>query len=270
MVKRIVYSVLFAALLSSCEVIGEADRLIPVTPDVPENASTHLLIDYTGFRCVNCPTAAETAQALQQTYGERLIVVAMHPATNHFTQTKNPQYDYTCPEADSCYLFMGGTETTPFPTGNIDLTATPDGYFLSPNEWAAYLHARMDDQPAPHLQLEVSTDTVSRRIEITSYTYADTTLQCRLALWLVEDSVPGAQMMPDGSTNMNYRHRHMLRAAADGTPWGQPIEVGPVVTVQQTQMTVPEKCNMAKCAVTALLLDGKDRHVLQANQIEIQ
>lgn len=270
MVRRILYSVLFAALLSSCEVIKEEDRLIPITPDVPTSARTHLLIEYTGFRCVNCPKAAETAQALQQTYGERLIVVAMHPATNHFTQTKNPQYDYTCPEADSCYLFMGGTASTPFPTGNIDVTASSEGYFMDPKEWAAQLHARMDDKPAPHLQIEVSTDTVSRSVQITTHTYADTTLQCRLTLWLVEDSIPGAQMMPDGSSNMNYLHRHMFRAAAEGTPWGETIKVGPALASHHTEMTVPDHCNIDQCAIVALLLDAQDKHVIQANHIELQ
>ena len=44
-------------ILCACEVIDEAERLIPVETE-PQGNRTHVLIEYTGFRCVNCPTAA--------------------------------------------------------------------------------------------------------------------------------------------------------------------------------------------------------------------
>ena len=74
--KLFLYMVI--GLLCSCEVIKEEDRLIPV-PTPVTNSRTHVLLEYTGFRCVNCPTAAQTAQALQELYGEQLIVVSLHP-----------------------------------------------------------------------------------------------------------------------------------------------------------------------------------------------
>jgi hypothetical protein len=270
MVKRIVY-ILAAVLLCGCEVIREEDRLIPVAPS--GNASrTHVLIEYTGFLCVNCPNAAETAQTLIDTYGEeQLIVVAMHPATNHFTQTKKAEYDYTCSEADSCYLFMGGTVSTPFPTGNIDAVKTENGYFIDPKDWAAQLQTMNSADTPPYLEIEAAaTDTTTRVVELTMQTYAESPLECRMALWLVEDSVPGAQMMPNGKTNTQYYHRHMLRSTAGGSPWGKEMNVEPVLTSHYAEMTVPEKCDIAKCAVVAVLMDKKDYHILQAKQIHLQ
>ena len=92
-----------------CEVIKEEDRLIPVEPTPQDSTSTgrrHVLLEYTGFRCVNCPSASELAQTLEHTYAGRLYLVSLHPASNPFTQGA-AKYDYTCPEADSIYQWKG-------------------------------------------------------------------------------------------------------------------------------------------------------------------
>lgn len=187
MKTRILYIACLMALLSACELIPEQDRLIPIQPPVTDSTRCHVLIEFTGFRCVNCPAAAEIANDLSRLYGERLIVVAMHPASNPFTQGK---YDYTCPEADSIYQLMGGTAQTPFPTGNIDFLPIDNDYFLDPLEWTGRLQTLMTNHQSPF---------TNHQSPITSY-------------WLVEDSVLGVQAMPDGSVNTAYYHRHVLRA----------------------------------------------------------
>ena len=78
-----------ALLLVGCQVIPEDQQLLPLPSAKP--GSNALLIEFTGFLCVNCPTAAEEAQSLHETYPDNLVVVAMHPADNHFTQTTLPQ-----------------------------------------------------------------------------------------------------------------------------------------------------------------------------------
>ena len=166
-------------VLTSCEVIPESERLIPVQTGIQR----HVLLEFTGFRCVNCPAAAETAANLKHLYGDSLIVIALHPASNPFTQGA---YDYTCPEADSIYQLLGGLPTTPFPTGSIDMRLFDDSYFISPADWATKLTLTSNLSP-----LTFTTDT--------SY-------------WLVEDSVLGVQAMPDGTVNTAYYHRHVLRA----------------------------------------------------------
>jgi len=217
--KLFIYMVILT--LCACEVINEADRLIPVP--LPQSSDhRHVLLEFTGFRCVNCPEAAEKAASLQALYGENLIVIALHPASNPFTQGA-AEYDYTCPEADSIYRFMGGTETTPFPTGNIDMKPTENGYLIDHVEWGARLNTAMTD------------------------TLWDPNTPHQISYWLVEDSVLGAQIMPDGSTNMNYYHRHVLRAISN-EPIGR----------------LPEKCNPAHCSVVTIYTDLNDKHILQA------
>lgn len=239
--KRLLYIFLTLALCA-CEVIPEADRLIPV-PLPAGNEHRHVLLEYTGFRCVNCPAAAETAHNLQALYGDQLIIVALHPASNPFTQGL---YDYTCPEADSIYRFMGGTATTSFPAGNVDVAQWEDTWFADPVEWPAWIQHVMRDTVAPYLSVTAEADTLTRQIYVNAFFAPDP--DTRLALWLVEDSVPGVQAMPDGTVNDHYFHRHVLRAAVTG----------------QTVLSIPAQCNPARCSVVAILEDINNKQIRQA------
>lgn len=231
--------------LTSCEVIKENDRLIRV--DEVQGERVHVLLDFTGFKCVNCPNAANLANELKDKYKDHLLVVALHPASNPFTQGK---YNYTCPGADSIYKWMGGTASTPFPIGNIDMIAYQGEYLHDANEWTTMVYDAMKESQAPMLSASATGDTITRIIEVDAEynTFDDR----ELALWLVEDSVVGAQMMPNGSANMQYMHRHMLRETTHGT------------TIQ-----APEGCNMKNCHIVALLLDKKDNHILNAYETTI-
>ena len=216
--KLFIYMVILA--LCGCEVIPENERLIPVET-APEGQRTHVLLEFTGFRCVNCPTATETALALQEVYGEHLTVVALHPASNPFTQGK---YDYTCPAADSIYRWMGGDASTPFPAGNLDMQEYAGEWFVNMSEWATMVYQAVSDTVVPSLD------------------------SAELSYWLVEDSVKGVQAMPDGSVNMEYYHRHVLR------------DIQP----NKADITIPEGSNTAQLYLITVYSDPNDKHILQA------
>lgn len=234
--------ILLTVALCACEVIDEANRYIPV-PLPPAGSRKHVLFDCTGFRCVNCPNAAELAQSLTQTYVDQLFVVSLHPASNPFTQGL---YDYTCPEADSIYLALGGTASTPFPAGNLDLALYNGDYLSQPSEWPTMVYNAMTDTVAPYLDIKAYADTVHHTIETKAIYDKDA---ASLITLLVEDSVLGAQAMPDGSVNMAYYHRHMLRAAS----------------LHGETLRLPEQCRVPYCTVVAVLIDNNN-HIIQADE----
>lgn len=254
--------------MCACEVIKEEERLIPMPREEFKTNRTHVLIEYTGFRCVNCPTATELAQSLVQLYDTQLIVVAMHPASNPFTQGAK-KFDYTCPEADTYYTFMHGTQTTPFPIGNIDCTPENEQYLFEPNTWAARLSQVMNDSTSISLAMEAEVDTLTRKVEIETRLLADSSLTGRLALWLVEDSVLGAQAMPDGTNNMTYYHRHMLREAI-GDAWGTEVTFAEKGETLRATTNLPEKYEWQNCHIVAVLFDPRDSHILNAKQTTIK
>lgn len=219
MVKRLLY-IWLLVLCCGCDVIRENDRFLPI--DTPADERAHVLLDFTGFLCVNCPTAAERAHDLQQLYPGRLYVVSLHPASNPFTQGL---YDYTCPAADSIYRRMGGTASTPFPAGNVDMTPYEGEWFADQSEWPTMVYRAMQDTAA--------VPPVDR---------------LRTTYWLIEDSVLGAQRMPDGSVNTSYYHRHLLRGAWDSTD----------------DIVVPDGCNADRLYLLTLYLDPKNNKILHA------
>ena len=184
--KNYIYIVLAALCLAGCELIPDEERYKPV--DSRTGTRCHVLLEFTGFRCVNCPAASELAQNLQQTYEGKLYVVALHPASNPFTQGK---YDYTCPAADSIYQWMGGDASTPFPAGNIDMKPFNGEWFVNTNQWPTMVYEAMNETEIPNPD------------------------QLKTSYWLVEDSVLGVQAMPDGTVNDHYYHRHVLRGVWD-------------------------------------------------------
>lgn len=255
--KLFVY-ILAALTLAGCEVIREEDRLIPV--ETRTSVRRHVLLEFTGFRCVNCPTAAELAQSLEQTYEGQLYTVSLHPASNPFTQGA---YDYTCPEADSVYLWMGGTATTPFPAGNVNMRRLGDDSFADMSQWATMVYDAMQDTVAPYIRcVSAVANTTQRQVDVLIEHVPS--IEAHMACWLIEDSVAGVQAMPDGTVNTQYFHRHVLRAAWNHQPFGEPTNGQ--ASERHISVDLPEGCDPRHCSVIAMLLDKNDFHILNAHE----
>jgi hypothetical protein len=263
--------VLAVGLLTACEVIpaGEREDVIFTPTDPSAVKRTSLLIEYSGWQCVNCPTAAEEAHRLKELYGENLVVVVMHPESNPNTRHNNkPALDYTCPEADSIYIKMGGTNTTPFPTGNVNMVKdATDGYFINFDQWATQV-SQAYSNPKPILLSQdvysIDTNVIFVAADITNL---DTKpIEATVQVWLTEDSVIGSQKKPEG-TDKNYAHNHMMRASISPL-WGEVLPIDAHMTQQvEYEYTLPEKVKKENCNVVALV--SVNGEVVQATETKI-
>ena len=266
---------ILGSLLTACQVIPQDEQLIEVfTPaDSTSFKRTSLLIEFSGWRCVNCPNAAEVAHGLKEQYGEELVVVVMHPESNPNTRHNNkPALNYTCPEADSIYVMMGGTNTTPFPTGNVNMVKdATKGYFNDFDLWGTMISQAYANPKPVIVGQNVKGTADSRDIDIViDITNAGSEgLDMILQVWLTEDSVMGSQKKPEG-TDKNYAHNHLLRASISAL-WGDAVRVEAQEKAQMTyQYTLPEKVVKENCNVVALV--SVNGEVIQAaeNKIRIE
>ena len=274
--------VVTVAMLTACEVIPEDERDFEVfiPKDTTTNDSTQttpvivkrssLLIEYSGWMCVNCPTAAEVAHQLKEQYGEQLVVVVMHPESNPNTRhNNNPVLNYTCPEADSIYIMMGGTSTTAFPTGNINLFKhDTKSYFTDYSMWGKYISQAYSNPKPVIINQEVKGTADSKDINIVvDITNHDTkAIEATLQVWLTEDSVMGSQKKPEG-TDKNYAHNHLMRASISSL-WGEDIRVEAQQKEQITyHYTLPEKVVKENCNIVALV--SVNGEVVQATETKI-
>ena len=254
--------------MAACQVIPENEQLIPV--ESSESAKTCLLIDFSGWRCINCPAAAEEAHKLLEQYGDQLIVMEAHPATNSLTKppAKYPEYDYTCPAADSLYIALGGTGTTPLPVGSIDMAAFNNGsgsgaHLKTPDQWGAMVYASLKNDCQVDIRLNRNE---KKEIVCQLNNKSEQELACSLYVWLTEDSIVSAQYFPEGPTK-NYLRNHLLRDAIS-SPCGDPLTLPAEEKVSRTFLyslpdkVVPENCHI----VAALYANGE---IIQAAQTDI-
>ena len=261
------------SLLTACEVIpaGEREEIIftPTNPNAVKRTS--LLIEYSGWLCVNCPTAAEEAHHLKEQYGENLVVVVMHPESNPNTRHNNkPALDYTCPEADSIYTMMGGTNTTPFPTGSVNMLKNDTkGYFSDYDNWGTLISQAYAAPKPVILSHDAYGYTDSRYIWMAvDITNLDSLpIDATLHVWLTEDSIVGSQKKPEG-TDKNYVHNHLMRASI--TPiWGEALPIDAHMTQQVVyEYTLPDKVVKENCNIVSII--SVNGEVIQAHETKIK
>lgn len=274
--------VVAVAMLTACEVIPEDERDFEVfiPKDTTTNDSTQttpiivkrssLLIEYSGWMCVNCPTAAEVAHQLKEQYGEQLVVVVMHPESNPNTRHNNkPALNYTCPEADSIYIMMGGTSTTAFPTGNINLFKhETKSYFTDYSMWGKYISQAYSNPKPVIINQEVKGTADSKDINIAvDITNHDTiAIDATLQVWLTEDNVIGSQKKPEG-TDKNYVHNHLMRASISPI-WGEVLPIDAQMMEQVVyEYTLPDKVVKENCNIVAIV--SVNGEVVQAKETRI-
>ena len=275
--SRIILCVALCLGIAACEVIHPNDQLIfesetiippkdttATDPTVPSNIRTALLIDFSGWRCVNCPDAAVQAHELLSIYGQQLVVLEAHPAANKLTASQKPDYNYTCPAADSLYKTMGGNNTTPLPIGSVNMKAKEGGTFLmNVGEWAGAVQSAVKQYHSADIHLRIGEqDSIICNI----YNWSDQTLACNLYVWLTEDSIVSAHYFPD-SLSTNYMRHHLLRDAIS-SPNGEPLTLPAEENVTRTFLyTLPDKVVPENCHIVAALYANGE--IIQAAQTEI-
>ena len=274
--------VVAVAMLTACEVIPEDERDFEVfiPKDTTTNDSTQttpvivkrnsLLIEYSGWMCVNCPMAAEVAHQLKEQYGEQLVVVVMHPESNPNTRHNNkPALNYTCPEADSIYIMMGGTSTTAFPTGNINLFKhDTKSYFTDYSMWGKYISQAYSNPKPVIINQEVkgTMDSKDINIVVDITNHNTNAIEATLQVWLTEDSVMGSQKKPEG-TDKNYTHNHLMRASISPL-LGEALPLDAQMTQQVVyEYTLPDKVVKENCNIVAIV--SVNGEVVQAKETRI-
>lgn len=248
---------LATATLAACSHIDEDERLIYVKMQAPKR--TVLLEDFTGQRCVNCPTATALISQLHLSVGDSaLIPVAIHCGPLGFAG--NAKTIGLATDTGEEYYNKWNLEFQP--VGLVDRKG-PMNY----TDWTNEVMAEMAKEPTVALQVEATLqngniDMLTKATGITGNTNA------KLQLWVLEDSITALQMMPDGTPNANYLHNHVFRAAANGT-WGEDIRLneGETKTIE-TAMPVDNAWNTGQLSIVAFIYD--EEGVKQAARTKVK
>lgn len=252
---------------TACTVIPEDDRII--TETTPFGNKSVLLVEFTGWKCVNCPDAAKVAHQLLELHGDNLVVVGIHPDGASWCIPTGAALDFRTEVGGKYWTYFGSPVS--FPIGIIDFCAFNGDYLLDRNLWAADVAKRRTLYQSIFLNPEMELDGRDLSIHTNLITFSDTTVTepLSLILWITEDNIVGLQL--EGSEpNLEYVHNHVLRAAA--TPeWGNDVTApaGGAPTSLDATITLDENWVINNCNVVAVLINKSTKEVLSVRQVSL-
>jgi thiol-disulfide isomerase/thioredoxin len=191
--------------------------------------STVLLEDFTGYRCTNCLPAIETAENLQEKWGDRLTVVAYH-VTSFFAAplpTPEPPFDAFSEDfrSDDGTDLFGTTGIQGLPNGMVNrfdfgTGSVPQGA----GTWEENVSEEMAKAPVAFLELQADSVVVNG-LEL-SFTVSFKPLTeiegpVNLILGIYESSLIEGQKN-GGVTIYPFTHNHVFRKNINGV-FGQEV-----------------------------------------------
>ena len=243
-----------------------------------------LMEDYTGHKCVNCPSAHIVINQLHQVYGDRMVTLAIHTGT--FAEMGFPPYsaDYKTADGEVISAFFGGL-TAPLPKGVVNRAKVNGSYLIEKAEFGTEVSKILDSlSELPDLYIEIEPvfsggSTFDVNVKITALVDMPAG-KYNLSVLLTESELISAQKNIDPNINngndvMDYHHEHVLRGAVN-TPWGEEfatsISNGQTFTKSYTGIPVgsmdPEHVDIVAFAYFA---DGsREKEVIQAEQVSLK
>lgn len=260
--KKILSFVLVLVCFISCNVIKPEDRYIEMQGG-ETNERNVLLIDFTGWQCVNCPEAAKVANGLVSRYGSHVIVVSMHPEGISFTEPGSDGPKFATQEAMDYLKAFGGSNA--LPVGVVDGLQYDGSYFLNYQQWAGAVTDRLAVDVEYSMEMKATTSTCS----VTLNKKGSSDRDINVVMWLLEDSIIAPQLNKEGRDN-EYAHRHVFRKCLNGTDiWGEPaeFEYGEAYVTASYKLPELEGRNFV---IVAVALDAETHEVLQAEEVELK
>lgn len=265
--KRILYSLLVVLAMVSCDKIGQENRFIEMQ-DVVKGKKKVLLVDFTGWKCVNCPEAAKVANDLLSVYGSDLIIVGMHPNGISFVDPGSSGPRFGTNYAMQYLTLFGGSVSTSLPTGIIDNTIINGSIFRNYQVWAADVMERMTVKSDYEMKIEATETHCDVTVERKSGEPCD----AGILLWLIEDSIVAPQASQTGRID-NYMHRHVFRKSLlASTDIADRLDLNAVQTsdTYSVDYELPELQGKHFAIVAAVVRMDGSYEVLQAEEFVIK
>lgn len=283
-------SVLFVFVWSACDKIEEPLSLvneqdINLDLDLPfdsvvVNYKQVLLEDFTGIKCVNCPTAAVNAHILAEEKDHKLIIYSVHAGfyaepdeTGHFTD------DFRCETGNEIF---NNFPISGWPAGTVNRVEYDDNVILSGGDWEAAVNTELDKENALNMTLKKFYDEEKKELTVlvestflSDFTEED---HFTLVVLIVEDHILSWQRnnnedigpVPDWE---DYEQRNILRDGISSA-FGNYFTIDGTIVSGETYETpfsytlnddwVTENCN-----IISYIIHQETGEILQVAEIAV-
>jgi hypothetical protein len=284
---KITYLAGALALLTACtEVppaidfssVADASDTTFVTATVPAaDPKVAYLEEFTGVQCINCVQGHETIAALLAQHGDRLAAVGIH--SGDFSDPYNAPpyvsaYDFRTADGDNInstiYNNIAGQ-----PSAGIDRRkfASESRRETFRSKWAGYVQYQVNTPNPCNVKLEPTYNAATNKLKVrATVTFTqDVTGAVKITLLLSENGITDIQLLPNGTKDTNYKHKHVFRRAI--TPWdGSLLPNGNArgrVYVRTFEITPDNAWRLDSCEIVGIVHQAADSlKVFQAVKVK--
>lgn len=270
--KKVLAALFFAPVIFTACDEYEADEILvkltaretqdttPITQSQDELAI--LIEDFTAWNCPNCPEGTDILNGLKETYGERLIVSAVHQGSLAKPKPENNNLDLRTPYGDELGSKFG---LSSWPNAVINRKIGP----LGRGDWGTKIQECFAN--SKHLMnISLGAENTQQGLLVSMQVEAvkDVNEALMVTLFITESDIHGVQK-GQGTTIEDYSFQHVLR--------NNPIVDMPLATTglnggdkvsKNYYFTLDKSLNLNNCAVVAFVSNSAGE-VLQVNEIEI-
>lgn len=266
---------LLAGIATSCDNIPEDDRYYK-EEKVPAKRNL-LIMEFTGNNCINCPLGAAAVEKIKEDEGpDKVISIGVHPEGNINTRPMISNYpkpgslqNFTCELSTEIFKYYDSPNGFPTAIFNGLKSTMSSDYGNWPTEASKAL------EMTSYVMLEANCDYNDSDRNLTvdyKVTFSDDINESlSVAVWIVENNIPGTQMMPGGKKNEDYIHNHVLRGSLNGT-WGENIGRSFTSTSEvngTASMTIPDNWVAKNCEVVVIAFQDNDKYTQQAISVDV-
>lgn len=270
--KKVLAALFFAPVIFTACDEYEADEILvkltaretqdttPITQSQDELAI--LIEDFTGWNCPNCPEGTSILNSLKESYGERLIVSAVHQGSFAKPKAENNNLDLRTPYGDELGSKFG---LSSWPNAIINRKIGP----LGRGDWETKIQECFaNSEHLMNIYLGAENTQQGLLVSLQVEAVKDVNEALMVTLFITESDIHGVQNN-QGTMIEDYSFQHVLR--------NNPIVDMPLATTglkggdkvsKNYYFTSDKSLNLNNCAVVAFVSNSAGE-VLQVNEIEI-
>ena len=276
-VKYLLASALAIGTLSACDIVDGPK----VDPNGFTGSTNKVLVeDFTGHMCGNCPQAHEKAQSLKTTYGENVVVVAVH--AGGFARVI-PQigysYNFNTTMGTELESFYQADALTGLPIGLVGRRLWGGSALTRFADWGTDVGAVLAEAPKMRMEVASAYDPSNRNIMLSvdlEY-FVTGNANHQIVAIITEDSIIAQQedyRLANPSHVEDYVHMHVLRGAiTPGGTWGVPVKGNDIFLGEKLSLQfgsvldstwVPKNCH-----VVVYVHDNATKEILQVEEVKL-
>lgn len=234
-----------------------------------------LIEDFTGWKCTNCPQAAQEIEDLKNRYPCHIVGIGVH--AGFFANLIIGDPDFTT----DIGFELGGNGNDDFgffevlsqPTGVINRISRDGDYKLDYSTWGDNVVALLEEDVLSDIGIEIETDfddaSKELTVDVSTKTYGEVDAKLSLIVYLTESHIIAPQ--ENGSElDENYEHNHVLRAGLNGT-WGEEISTTTPVLSNTTfnnslSFTFADEWVPDNCEVIVIISNTETKEIIQVEE----